>query len=163
MPQTQFWLTNLYGVFIGIIWPLYASFAVHQGEPSVSRRRIIILTGLAGVGLAAYTILGLFKEPVVAEIIIYSISYQHEIDGYEFVMVMYLLATCIPFIISSYRFLYTAGIAITIGFLVAFFTYQETFASVWCFFAAIASTLIYFYITKHIKKPLIPIPITKIL
>ncbi len=56
IPQTQFWLTNIYGVFIGVIWPLYASFAVYQGEPSVRRKRIIVFTGLVGLGLATYTI-----------------------------------------------------------------------------------------------------------
>lgn len=37
------------------------------------------------------------------------------------------------------------------------FTNLETFASVWCFFVAIASAFIYFYFAHRIKKPLISI------
>jgi hypothetical protein len=69
-----------------------------------------------------------------------------------------LLATCVPFIFSSYKHSYLAGIIITIGFFVAYFTYLETFASVWCFFAVVASTADLFLLRSSLKKPLIPIP-----
>lgn len=115
------------------------------------------MIGLAGIGLAIYTAIGLANEPVIAKIIHHSINYKHHVGSYQLVIVLYLLATCVPFIFSSYRHLYLAGIIITLGFFVAYFTYLETFASVWCFFAAVASTLIYFYFARRIKKPLIPL------
>lgn len=156
--QMQFWLSTIYGVFIGIVWPLFAPFAVYFAETDSQRKRIIASIGVAGLGLAIYTVIGLVNEPIIAEIINHSINYKHHVSSYQLVIVLYLLATCVPFIFSSYKHLYLAGIIITIGFFVAFFTYLETFASVWCFFAAIASTLIYFYFAHRIKKPLIPIP-----
>ncbi|MBK7492636.1 MAG: hypothetical protein KBF68_07435 [Nitrosomonas sp.] len=155
--QSQFWLSNIYGVFIGIIWPLYAPFAVYQAETAVMRKKIIAFIGIAGLGLAVYTAVGLVNEPIVAEIIHHSIYYKHHVSSHQLVIALYLLATCVPFIFSSYKNLYSAGIIITLGFFVAYFTYLETFASVWCFFAAIASALIYFYFVHRIKKPLIPI------
>lgn len=154
---TPFWLSNMYGVFIGIIWPMFAPFAVYCAETDNTRRKIIAPIGIAGIGLALYTIIGLADQPIVAEIINHSINYKHDVDGYQSVIVLYLLATCVPFIFSSYRHLSIAGIIITIGFFVAYFTFLETFASVWCFFAAIASALIYFYFVHRIKKPLIPV------
>lgn len=155
--QSQFWLSNIYGVFIGIIWPLYAPFAIYQAETAVMRKKIIAFTGIAGLGLAVYTAVGLVNEPIVAEIIRHSIHYKHHVSSHQLVIALYLLTTCVPFIFSSYKHLYSAGIIITLGFFVAYFTYLETFASVWCFFAAIASALIYFYFVHRIKKPLIPI------
>jgi|CXWL01.1.fsa_nt_gi hypothetical protein len=157
-PQAQFWLSNIYGVFIGVIWPLFAPFAVYCTETDSKRRRIIASIGISGLGLAIYTTIGIANQPIVAEIINHSINYKHDVGGYQLVIILYLLATCVPFIFSSYKHLYIAGIIITIGFFVAYFTFQETFASVWCFFAAIASALIYFYFARRIKKPLIPIP-----
>ncbi len=157
MPQAQFLLSNTYGIFIGVIWPLYAPYAVYSAETNIKRRKIIASVGVTGLGLAIYTIIGLTNQPIVAEIINHSINYKHDVDGYQIVIVMYLLATCVPFIFSSFKHLYIAGIAITIGFFVAYWTYTETFASVWCFYAAIASGLIYLYFTHRVKKPLIPV------
>lgn len=109
---------------------------------------------LAGLGLAAYTIAGLISEPVIAYIVNGSIRYVHDVEGQQFVLAMYLFATCVPFILSSNRYLNITGAVITLGFFVAFYTYRETFASVWCFFAAVLSALIYFYIGNQHKKML---------
>ncbi len=158
MAQAQFWFSNLYGVFIGIIWPLYAPFAVYSAETDPKRKKIITAIGVVGLGLAIYTMIGLANQPIVAEIVNHSIRYSHDVDHDKLVIVMYLLATCVPFIFSSYRHLYLSGIVITCGFFAAYLTYLETFASVWCFFAAIASSLIYFYFARRVKDPLIPIP-----
>jgi hypothetical protein len=155
--QIPFWLSNIYGVFIGIIWPLFAPFAVYCAETNSKRRKIIASIGITGIGLAIYTVIGLIKQPIVAEIINHSINYKHDVANYQLVIVLYLLATCVPFIFSSYRHLSIAGITITIGFFLAYLTFLETFASVWCFFAAIASALIYFFFVHRIKEPLIPI------
>lgn len=51
---------------------------------------------LAGVGLAAYTIIGMIHEPIVASIINHSIHYAHKVEGQEIVLGMYLFATCAP-------------------------------------------------------------------
>jgi uncharacterized protein DUF6629 len=158
MLYAQFWLSNIYGIFIGVIWPVYAPFAVYRTETNVTRRKIIATIGVVGVGLAVYTLIGLASQPITAQVINHSIHYEHDVAAYQFVIVMYLLATCVPFIFSSYRHLYFAGIVITIGFFVAFFIYRETFASVWCFYAAIASGLIYLYFARRMNKPLIPLP-----
>ena len=157
MPDHQFLLSTLYGIFIGIIWPLYAPFAVYSAETNRKRRKIIASIGIIGLGLAIYTVIGLTSQPIVAEIINHSINYKHDVNGYQIVIVLYLLATCVPFIFSSFRHLYIAGIVITFGFFVAYWTYTETFASVWCFYAAIASALIYLYFSHRVKKPLIPV------
>jgi uncharacterized protein DUF6629 len=158
MFYAQFWLSNTYGIFIGVIWPVYAPFAVYCAETNVTRRKIIATIGVVGLGLAAYTLIGLASQAITAQVINHSIHYEHDVAAYQFVIVMYLLATCVPFIFSSYRHLYIAGVVITIGFFVAFFSYRETFASIWCFYAAIASGLIYLYFARRMNKPLIPLP-----
>lgn len=152
MSQAQFWLANLYGIFIGVIWPLYAPFALYQGEIASRTRKIMIAMIVVGLGLAAYTIIGLISEPIVAYIVNDSIRYEHEVEGQQFVRAMYLFATCVPFFLASDRILNITGILITLGFLAAFYAYRETFASIWCFFAAIASALIYFYVINQNKK-----------
>ncbi len=152
MSQAQLWLGNLYGIFIGVIWPFYAPFAIRLGETDNRTRKVMTSMIVAGVGLAAYTIVGLIGEPIITYIVNGSIRYLHKVEGQQFVLVMYLFATCVPFILSSNRSLNITGIVISLGFFVAFYAYEETFASVWCFFAAIASALIYVYVSGQSKK-----------
>ncbi|SDY36051.1 DUF6629 family protein [Nitrosomonas sp. Nm58] len=152
MPQGQLWLANLYGIFIGVIWPFYAPFAIHQGETDNRARKVMISMIVVGLGLAAYTIAGLINEPIMVYIVNNNMRYVHEVEGQQFVLVMYLFATCVPFILSSDRGLNITGIVISLGFFVAFYAYRETFASIWCFFAAVASALIYVYIDNQNKK-----------
>ncbi|MBX9917445.1 MAG: hypothetical protein K2Y07_09455 [Nitrosomonas sp.] len=118
------------------------------------RKKIIAFTSIVSLGLVAYNTASPVNEPITAKITHHNIHYKHHVSSHQLVITLYLLATCAPFIFSSYKHLYFADI-ITIGFFVAYFTYFETFASVWCFFVAIASALIYFYFAHRIKKPLI--------
>ncbi|MBK6618456.1 MAG: DUF6629 family protein [Nitrosomonas sp.] len=151
-PWALFWLPSLYGIFIGVIWPVYAPFAVYRAEADDHTKKIILPMLLVGLGLAGYTIIGLIDEPIVARIVNQSIYYDHDVEGQQLVLIMYLFATCVPFILSSDRWLNVAGGVIVLGFLVAFFAYRQTFASVWCFFAAAASALLYFYIANQVKN-----------
>ena len=81
--QIPFWLSNIYGVFIGIIWPLFVPFAVYCAETNSKRRKIIASIGIAGIGLAIYTAIGILKQPIIAEIINHSINYKHDVAGYQ--------------------------------------------------------------------------------
>ena len=149
LAQTTHWLAGLYGIFIGVIWPVFAPLAIYREEGDAQTKRVVASMLLAGVGLAAYTMIGMIQEPIVASIINHSIHYAHQVEGQQFVLAMYLFATCAPFILSSRKLLNLTGTIITLGFFVAFFVYQQTFASVWCFFAAVASYLIYFYVKSQ--------------
>lgn len=151
---TQFWLGNLYGGFVGIIWPLYAPLAIYFAETDAYRKKIIGLIGIAGAALSVYTVIELTSQPVTVEIINQHIYYEHNVHAYPLIILLYLLATCMPFILSSFRKLRLTGYIITLGFVVAFSIYTTTFVSVWCFFAAVASALIFFHFAGSINKPL---------
>lgn len=134
--QAQFWLSNIYAVCVGVIWPLYVPYAIYFAETDRKRKKIVAFIGLAGLGLAIYTIVGLVDQPITAEIYNSHIYYDHDIHAQALIISMYLLSTCIPFIISSFRNLHIAGFVITLGFFVAYFVYTKTFVSVWCFFCS---------------------------
>ncbi|HBV20800.1 MAG TPA: hypothetical protein DEF07_03650 [Nitrosomonas sp.] len=155
--QAQFWLSHVYGVFVGVIWPFYVPFAIYCTETDRIRRKIIAAAGLAGLTLAIYTSVGIVSQPISVEIINNHIYHEHDIHIYPLLIMIYLFATCIPFILSGFRNLHLTGITVTFGFFVAYFIYNKTFVSVWCFFAAIASALIFLYFIRRVRKPLIPI------
>ncbi|WP_107793987.1 DUF6629 family protein [Nitrosomonas aestuarii] len=107
--------------------------------------------------MARHTIGGIINQPISVEIINNHIYYEHDIHIYPLVILAYLLATCIPFIISGFRNLHLTGFTVMFVFFVAYFIYTKTVVSVWCFFAAIASALIFLYFIKRVRKLLIPI------
>lgn len=150
----QFWLGNLYGGFVGIIWPLYAPLAIYFTETDSHRKKMIGSIVIAGFVLSIYTVIELMIQPVTVEIIDQHIYYEHNIHAYPLIILLYLLATCAPFILSSFRNLRLTGYIIMLGFVVAFSIYTVTFVSVWCFFAAVASALILLHFAESTHKSL---------
>jgi uncharacterized protein DUF6629 len=61
---------------------------------------------------------------------------------------LYLLCTCVPPLLSSSRAVRNFGAIVVAGFLVSAYAYFATFISVWCFFAAAGSSLLYFYFKR---------------
>ena len=61
------------------------------------------------------------------------------------VMVLYLAATCVGSIFSSHKLINIFGALALLLFMVAYWFYTVAFFSVWCFFAAILSTVIYLH------------------
>jgi Family of unknown function (DUF6629) len=150
----QFWLGNLYGGFVGIIWPLYAPLAIYFAEVDGHRKKMIGSIGIAGLALSIYAIIELMKQPVTVEIIDQHIYYEHNVHTYPLIIMLYLLATCAPFILSSFKNLRLTGYIIALGFVAAFSIYTITFVSVWCFFAAVASALILLHFVESTHKPI---------
>jgi hypothetical protein len=66
-------------------------------------------------------------------------------------LIIYLYATVLPFFISSIKGMWMIGLAIAIGFIVSMLKFYLAFGSVWCFFAALASILIYYVVMQANK------------
>jgi hypothetical protein len=61
-------------------------------------------------------------------------------------LAIYLFCTCLPPLISSSRTLNLFGVIVAAGLGIAILAFYESFVSVWCFFAALASfTLLRFF------------------
>ena len=64
----------------------------------------------------------------------------------------YTLATLAPLFFSSVPKMWIVGLAMGLGWIVAQMFYAMAFASLWCFFAALASILIYFIVSKSLNR-----------
>lgn len=60
-------------------------------------------------------------------------------------MVLYLAATCVCSFFSSHKIINIFGALALLLFIVAYWFYTVAFFSVWCFFAAILSVVIYLH------------------
>ncbi len=138
-------LASCFLIFAEVVWPVYAAVAVLLIEPAGRRR--LILGGIAVLGgvLSAYLLAGLVSEPVSASIQGHRIVYGSGVAALSWQHLPYLLCTCAPLFVSSHRVIRLFGAAVLVGFVVSAAVYLTAFISVWCFFAAANSTLLYFY------------------
>jgi hypothetical protein len=117
-------------------------------EP-VRRRRHWVLPFVAlGAGVGLYLLWEVARYPVDAVAHPDGIAYYtHAGDGYV-PAVAYIVATCGPALLSSLSYLRWFGVINVAGAVVAAAVYQLEFESIWCLYAALASTLIF----EHFRR-----------
>lgn len=141
-PQLNSAMTYLFTLFSHVLWPIYVPFAIGFFE-TVSWRRAVI-RGFQGVGLLVglYLLFQIVKFPVtavMAENIIYVSHHLYEIP----MMLLYLAATCVGCFFSSNPTIRLFGVVALLLFGVAYVFFTVALFSVWCFFAALLSAIIF--------------------
>ncbi len=155
LPQgEQYWLTQTYAFFVGIVWPILVPLAIFIIEPISIRKRLILPVIITGIMVGIYTLTIIINIGVSATIKESCLIYQYDGDDKSYILIAYVIATCAAFFISSQRRLNFIGALNISGFIAAYYFYRLSYASVWCFFAAVVSGLIYLYFRKNIENPL---------
>lgn len=136
-------MTYLYSGFSHGLWPIYVPLAVAMLERVPWRRNTILGFGAAGVSVGLYLLYIIVTRPVVAEVIGGHIVYVSPHFYQVPVMVLYLAAACVSCFFSSHGFVKLFGGLLLSSFVAAYLVHTMALVSVWCFFAAILSLLIY--------------------
>ena len=108
---------------------------------------------LVGASLSAYMLMQMIAHPYEAFIGHGHIVYK---NGYKYpsgIIVIYVLATTMSLVLSSYKTVHLLAGAILVGFAVAYISFHEARLSVWCFFAAAASIIVYLFISRIRSNP----------
>lgn len=140
--------TYLFTLFSHVLWPVFVPYSIammEQGRGTAPWRRNM-MWGFRFVGIAVAVLLLelVATQPLVAvldEHIIYVTSFFYDWP----MMVLYILATCIVAFFSSHALIRLFGLIVLIFFFISFWFYAKAFFSVWCFFAAIISVVIYLH------------------
>ncbi len=132
-------------LFAKVLWPVYTAPAVLLIEPGRRRRQALYAIAALGCTISIYMLNRLMENPPAIAICGHSIDYGGNENALSWPSFLYLFCTCVPLLLSSSRAVRTFGGVIAAGFLVSAITYFATFISVWCFFAAAGSVLLYFY------------------
>lgn len=142
-------LTVAYLLFSNVLWPLYVPLAVWLIEPDAARRRRFTLPILAGIGTSLFFLVAIASQPVAATIrglhIDYLLPHPHQTIAFAF----YALATCLAPLLSSYRTVQLLGGVIISSMILAYLAYAIWFASVWCFFAALTSSVVFLHFARR--------------
>jgi hypothetical protein len=132
-------------VFAQMVWPLCVPLAIMLLEKDVRRKNILSIFVGIGIVVSTYYAHRLWMYGVhpnitgrhVAYKQIYPDSLGHIADMF------YGIATLVPTFLSKTKKIWIFGSAVTISYLVAYIVYVNYILSVWCFFSAMISILIY--------------------
>jgi hypothetical protein len=146
-------LTLVYSLFSHVLWPIYVPFAVGLVEIVAWRKKAIAFCQIAGVAVGLYLLYYLIEFSVTSRVLGKHIVYESPHFYIVTVMVLYFIATCLSSMLSSSRIIQLLGVLSVATFIAAYAIHVATAVSVWCFFAAILSFIVYFYFRRQHSSP----------
>lgn len=145
LPLLQSWSTYVYSMFSHVLWPIFVPFAVLLVETVRWRRRALGAFLVLGLSVGLYLLFFIVRYPVTARVNQNSIEYDSPHFYIAGVLVAYLLATCVSGLFSRHWCIKVFGLLAFILAIVAAVVSITTFVSVWCFYAAVLSLLVYLH------------------
>jgi hypothetical protein len=137
-------MTYLFVLFSHILWPIFLPFSIGLMETVAWRKKVISAFQITGIAVGLYLLYFIVRYPVASEVhghMVYVLPYVKEQPVLEF----YLAATCVAPLFSSHRIIKIFGVLALLLFMVAYWYYTVAFFSVWCFFAAVLSGVVYLH------------------
>lgn len=140
--------------FAAVVWPLWIPIATARFEGAHRYKRYLpslIAGGLCALAFMLYALFYPISVTAKCNVIYYfgSMAAHQSIWAKSMditTSVLYVVATIVPFFIARNKMLWFIGALVAIAYVVSYVAYREAFASVWCFFAAIISLLVYGFV-----------------
>jgi len=147
--------------FAAAFWPTWISASLYWAEDVYKRKQLLYKLMFLGILTSLLFLWCWVLKTNGAVVTQHHIDYP--VDNYPFesdnqiyraigshmLSFLYLLVTITPFFISSIPYIKLLGTALGIGALVTYIFYLIAFPSVWCFFAAVCSILIYWIVWNY--------------
>jgi hypothetical protein len=143
--------TYMFMIFAYVFWPVYVPLTIWLIEKQRVRKKLLAGVAMIGLAIGLYLLARIILWPVASRIIGESIFYDLAVPLPALSFSLYFIATCGSTMLSSVAKIRIFGSAMLLGFFVAHMFYPETFFSVWCFFAALLSLIIYVHM-RDLRK-----------
>tara|TARA_R110000824_G_scaffold401771_1_gene615677 strand:- start:363293 stop:363925 length:633 start_codon:yes stop_codon:yes gene_type:complete len=140
--------TYSFSLFSHVLWPILVPFSFLLLETNPIRKKILWIFSIIGLTVGLYLLYFIVTEPITSEILNRSIAYNSPHLFLYPMLFFYFLATCVSCFFSSHKIINLFGIVALASATIAAWFFTETFLSVWCFFAAILSVLVYWFFKK---------------
>ncbi len=138
-------MTHVYSFFSHVLWPIYVPVAVLILEPAGWRRRALRVFVAAGSAVGLYLLYFLFAFPIISRPTGQHIEYVSPHFFAAITMSLYLLSTTLSPLFSTHRMVQVFGVLALLSFGASYYFYAIWFISVWCFFAALLSAVVYLH------------------
>ena len=128
-----------------VLWPIFVPLSVGLLETDSHRKKILCAFQFVGLAVGLYLLYFILSNPVASQIVNKSIVYSMPSQYGVLLVGMYLLATCVSPLFSSHRIINILGVLATVSFSITYYFFTASYVSVWCFFAAVLSLVVYLY------------------
>jgi len=141
-------------VFAQMVWPVYMPVCALFYEQSRPRRALIGITLAAGVALAAYIGVSLYIHPPLAFAEKHHIRYElgFALSRKWYYGVLYFIPAVFSLLLSSQKTLRILGGLFLLSYLFTRLLFYFYVISVWCFFGALISILIFVFLSRSNAK-----------
>ena len=148
------WLQNaatyIFLITALVIWPVMIPLSMWLMEEVKKRKKILASLIVLGGIVSLFYAFCLILYNVTPRINSFHIQYIHEFPQtlVDIVYLFYIASIVVPLFISSVRWMWLLGIMIALSYLVTEIFFAQYLTSVWCFFAALSSVVIYWILSK---------------
>lgn len=151
--QMQEFATNLFLVFALVVWPSWVPTSFFLIENDRKRKKILGIISATGFIFSILSTLYLFNYNSSASVTPYHIHYELNVPyGSQAIFgIFYLVPTVISHFISSIKKVMLMGCLVVGSYIITRLFFDDEVISVWCFFSAIISIIIYL-ILRDINK-----------
>ena len=136
--------------FALMVWPVFVPTFIYILD--LTRRPILQWFVLLGSLVAIYFLIILLTQPMHISEVGYCVQYKFNFPFEYYTISAYALAIFGPLFLSSRKVFRRFGFIVAISAIISWYFYFKTFTSVWCFFAAILSSLLLIYTNRRRKK-----------
>ncbi len=145
--------TYMFLIMAEVLWPMMIPLSVLFMEENQKKKKILRLLLILGVCLSTYYATCLMLFNVNPEIMGYHIQYHNDFPK-SFALIVfaiYLTVTITPLFVSSIKRTHLLGVFMFLSCAVTAVFFTQYLTSVWCFFAALISGVI-FWILRDSKR-----------
>jgi hypothetical protein len=143
--------------FAQVVWPMWVPLSIVRLEPKHKRRTAEIFLVYLGALMSVYQLFCLFTFHVYSVVQDHHILYvqDYPVIISHFSKAIYLCVIFLPLFLSRIAHMKLLGTVIVISCVVSLLVYRIYFVSVWCFFAAVVSFIVYIIVhtISHTERP----------
>jgi hypothetical protein len=129
----------IYLIIALVVVPVIVPVAIWKLEPSGRRKWIIVPFVVLGSVVAGILLATMLRGPVTARLASYHLSYSIGLRHGLWIIGLYVVATCGSLLLSGYKHIVVFGLLNLVVVVVLARLTADGFASLWCFYAALAS------------------------
>jgi hypothetical protein len=133
---------DIYVIFAYVALPIIVPLGLYLLEPSRKHRCWVLPFVILGVAVGGFLLWQVTQHPLYAQEDASCIAYNSNAPYMAQAAVVYVIATCVPALLSSRRYLQWFGVVNLVGVAIAYSVREAEFTSVWCVYAALVSVLI---------------------
>ena len=139
-------LSHTFPIIAYTFWSIWVAFAVHKLETDPIRRKLLLIMQMTGIIVGLFFLYFMLSGPLKVEIINQSIHYAFTFPLYVLSQWLYGFAIIGATLVSSHKLINLFGIGLIVSYNIARFYFTQTYPSVFCFFSALISVIIYIQI-----------------